>query len=78
MRRPVVAAVAVGRAAARPGVAGRSASGSGQTDFTSFPDSLDGVQAVNLLNEKWPRAATLELEVVVTERRRAGDEGRAS
>jgi RND superfamily putative drug exporter len=38
----------------------------GQTDFTSFPDSLDGVQAVNLLNEKWPSGGTLELDVVVT------------
>ena len=26
----------------------------GQADFASFPDSIDGVQAVNLLNEKWP------------------------
>ena len=32
----------------------------GQTDFTSFPDSLDGVQAVNLLNEKWPPGSTLD------------------
>ena len=38
----------------------------GQADFTSFPDSLDGVQAVNLLNEKWPTGSTLELDVVVT------------
>ncbi len=38
----------------------------GQADFTSFPDSLDGVQAVNLLNEKWPTGSTLELSVVVT------------
>ena len=32
----------------------------GQADFTSFPDSLDGVQAINLLNEKWPSGATLD------------------
>jgi putative drug exporter of the RND superfamily len=38
----------------------------GQADFTSFPDTLDGVQAVNLLNEKWPGGSTLELDVVVT------------
>jgi len=38
----------------------------GQADFTAFPDSLDGVQAVNLLNEKWPGGSTLELDVVVT------------
>jgi len=39
----------------------------GQADFTSFPDSLDGVQAVNLMNEKWPTTGSgLELSVVVT------------
>jgi RND superfamily putative drug exporter len=38
----------------------------GQADFTAFPDTLDGVQAVNLLNEKWPGGSTLELSVVVT------------
>jgi uncharacterized membrane protein YdfJ with MMPL/SSD domain len=38
----------------------------GQADFTAFPDSLDGVQAVNLLNEKWPSGSTLELQFVVT------------
>ena len=38
----------------------------GQADFTSFPDSLDGVQAVNLLNEKWPSGSDLDLSVVVT------------
>jgi uncharacterized membrane protein YdfJ with MMPL/SSD domain len=38
----------------------------GQADFTSFPDSLDAVQAVNLLNEKWPSGSDLELSVVVT------------
>ena len=47
----------------------------GQADFTSFPDTLDGVQAVNLLNEKWPSGGTLELDVVVTEGRRPGDAG---
>ena len=43
----------------------------GQTDFTSFPDSLDGVQAVNLLNEKWPSGGTLELDVIVTQANQA-------
>ncbi|GAC1673070.1 MAG: MMPL family transporter [Candidatus Limnocylindrales bacterium] len=38
----------------------------GQADFTAFPDSLDGVQAVNLLNEKWPSGSNLDLSVVVT------------
>jgi RND superfamily putative drug exporter len=39
----------------------------GQADFESFPDRLDAVTAVNLLNEKWPQGGTLELDVVVTE-----------
>jgi uncharacterized membrane protein YdfJ with MMPL/SSD domain len=38
----------------------------GQSDFTSFPDSIDGVQALNLMNEKWPEGSTLALQVVVT------------
>ena len=38
----------------------------GQSDFASFPDSIDGVQAVNLLDEKWPEGSTLTLDVVVT------------
>ena len=38
----------------------------GQSDFSSFPDSIDGVQALNLMNEKWPSGSTLRLQVVVT------------
>jgi RND superfamily putative drug exporter len=38
----------------------------GQADFSSFPDTLDAVQAVNLLNEKYPTGSGLELDVVVT------------
>jgi uncharacterized membrane protein YdfJ with MMPL/SSD domain len=38
----------------------------GQADFTSFPDSLDSVQAVNVLNQKWPSGSGLDLSVVVT------------
>jgi RND superfamily putative drug exporter len=38
----------------------------GQSDFESFPDSLDSVQGINLLNEKWPEGSTLTLQVVVT------------
>jgi putative drug exporter of the RND superfamily len=38
----------------------------GQTDFDSFPDSIDAVAGVNLLNEKWPQGSTLALQVVVT------------
>jgi len=38
----------------------------GVTDFTSFLDQIDGVQAVKLLNAKWPQGSTLSLGVVVT------------
>ncbi len=38
----------------------------GVTDFTSFPDQIDGVQAVKLMDQKWPQGSTLDLEVVVT------------
>jgi putative drug exporter of the RND superfamily len=38
----------------------------GLTDFTSFPDQIDGVQAVKLLDAKWPQGTTLSLQVVVT------------
>jgi uncharacterized membrane protein YdfJ with MMPL/SSD domain len=38
----------------------------GVTDFTSFPDQIDGVQAVKLINQKWPEGSTLNLQVVVT------------
>src|SRR5436309_804107 len=65
MRRPVIAALATAAilvAIALPVVRLHM----GQADFTSFPDSLDGVQAVNLLNEKWPSGTDLDLSVVVT------------
>ncbi len=65
MRRPVIAAVATSAlliVVASPVVRLHM----GQADFTSFPDSLDGVQAVNLLNEKWPSGSDLDLSVVVT------------
>src|SRR4029079_5848815 len=35
-------------------------------DFSSFPDSLDSVQAVNVLNAKFPTGSGLELSMVVT------------
>ncbi len=38
----------------------------GQADFSAFPDSIDGVQALTILNEKWPSGSTLDLSVVVT------------
>ena len=39
----------------------------GLTDFTSFPDQIDGVQAVKLLDAKWPAGTNLSLQVVVTD-----------
>ncbi len=39
----------------------------GQSDFASFPDEIDSVQALNLMNERWPQGSTLALQVVVTE-----------
>ena len=65
MRRPLIVAVTVAVAL----VAAASPVGRlhiGQTDFTSFPDTLEAVQAVNLINDKWPDGSTLQLQVVVT------------
>jgi RND superfamily putative drug exporter len=65
MRRPVrlllVAAVAL-LVLAGPVVQLRI----GVTDFTSFPDQIDGVQAIKQLNAHWPQGSTLRLQVVVT------------
>ena len=38
----------------------------GTFDIAAFPDSIDGVAGINLLNEKWPQGTELHLEVVVT------------
>ncbi len=38
----------------------------GITDITAFPDSIDGVAGIKLLNEKWPQGTELQLAVVVT------------
>ncbi len=38
----------------------------GQSDFEAFPDSLEGVQAVNLMVEKWPQGTDMTMLVVVT------------
>jgi uncharacterized membrane protein YdfJ with MMPL/SSD domain len=65
MRRPVIAAV--GTAIALGALATPTLRlHMGQADFSSFPDSLDGVQAINLLTSKWPAGAQLDLGVVVT------------
>ena len=38
----------------------------GITDFTSFPDEIDGVQAVKLIDAKWPQGGIQDLQVAVT------------
>lgn len=38
----------------------------GVTDITAFPESIDGVAGIKLLNEKWPQGTDLQLAVVVT------------
>ena len=47
----------------------------GTTDITAFPSTIDGVAGINLLNEKWPQGSELQLQVVVTDGRPAGDPG---
>jgi RND superfamily putative drug exporter len=66
MARPVVmtvAAAALLLALAVPVLHLRT----GITDITGFPDSIDGVAGIKLLNEKWPQGLELQLAVVVTE-----------
>ncbi|MFL5779324.1 MAG: MMPL family transporter [Chloroflexota bacterium] len=65
MRRPIVTFVVAGAlllALAFPVLRFQL----GQTDLTSFPDTVDSVKAIKLMNEKWPQGSTLELQVVVT------------
>ena len=66
MRRPAIVAVLI---AATLLVAASPVSRLhiGRTDFSAFPDTLESVQAVNLMTERWPEGSTLQLEVVVTE-----------
>jgi uncharacterized membrane protein YdfJ with MMPL/SSD domain len=66
MARPVlmtVASVAVLLLLASPVLFLRT----GITDITAFPDSIDGVAGIKLLNEKWPQGTDLQLQVVVTD-----------
>jgi RND superfamily putative drug exporter len=66
MARPVVmtvAAAALLLALAVPVLHMRT----GITDITGFPDSIDGVAGIKLLNEKWPQGLELQLAVVVTQ-----------
>ncbi len=74
MRRPVIAAAGTAMfllALATPVLRLHM----GQADFSSFPDTLDGVQAVNMLNEKWPSGSELELDRRRHPRGRGADEG---
>ncbi len=66
MRRPVVMtvlSVAFLLLLASPVLSLRT----GITDITAFPDSIDGVAGIKLLNEKWPQGTELQLQVVVTD-----------
>jgi RND superfamily putative drug exporter len=38
----------------------------GITDINAFPDSIDGVAGIQMLNDKWPQGTELQLAVVVT------------
>jgi RND superfamily putative drug exporter len=65
MRRPVVAALAAAvfmLALASPVTRIHL----GQGDLSAIPDTLDAVQAINLMNAKWPTGTTLTVDVVVT------------
>jgi len=65
MRRPIIAFLVAGAALVAVSIPATRLH-MGQTDFDSFPDSIDAVAGVNLLNEKWPQGSTLALQVVVT------------
>lgn len=42
----------------------------GLSDIDSFPDQIEGVQAIKVMNTKWPQGTTLQLVVVVTQANR--------
>ncbi|MDB5082093.1 MAG: hypothetical protein JWP00_4017 [Chloroflexi bacterium] len=42
----------------------------GLIDIDSFPDSIEGVNALKVMNQKWPQGTTLQLTVVVTQANR--------
>ena len=65
MRRPILATVLstlILLALAAPAVNIRF----GTTDITAFPESIDGVVAIERLREHWPEGTLLTLDVVVT------------
>jgi len=66
MRRPAIAAVVSAAFLlflASPVLALRL----GSTDITAFPQSIDGVQAIEQLQTHWPQGSLLSLDVVVTQ-----------
>jgi uncharacterized membrane protein YdfJ with MMPL/SSD domain len=65
MRRPVIAFVAAAGLLLVMAVPALRLQ-LGQSDFASFPDSIDAVGGVALLDERWPEGSTLALQVVVT------------
>ncbi|MDQ3870588.1 MAG: MMPL family transporter, partial [Chloroflexota bacterium] len=38
----------------------------GSSDLSAYPSSLESVRAIELLDRRWPRGSTVELQVVVT------------
>jgi putative drug exporter of the RND superfamily len=65
MRRPVIAFLVAGAALVAVSIPATRLH-MGQSDFDSFPDSIEAVGGVNLQNEKWPQGSDLMLQVVVT------------
>jgi uncharacterized membrane protein YdfJ with MMPL/SSD domain len=65
MRRPVIAFLVAGAALVAIALPATRLH-MGQSDFDSFPDSIDAVAGVELQNEKWPQGSDLTLQVVVT------------
>ena len=66
MRRPIplaIGAIVVLLLLASPAIHLRI----GITDITSFPDRIDGVQAIKMLYAKWPQGSTENLQVAVTD-----------
>ncbi len=39
----------------------------GLTDLSGFPNTVDGVAGIRLVNEKWPRGGNVRLDVVITQ-----------
>ena len=74
MRRPLIAMIlstALLLALAAPALSIRF----GTTDITAFPDSIDGVAAIEQLRDHWPEGTLLTLNVIVTN---AGDPATAA